>query len=150
MRLSKNFTLVEFTKSSTAVRLGIDNTPSQEVIENLRLLVDVVLQPLADGLKKPITVNSGYRSPKLNAAIGGATNSQHVLGLAADIEVAGMSNYDLAVYIRDNLKFDQLILEFYTPGDPSSGWVHVSVSRKNFRQEVLTIGNTIRKFGLYA
>lgn len=150
MKLSKNFSLVEFTKSSTAIRLGIDNTPPQEVIDNIQLLVDLILQPLANDLQKPIKVNSGYRSPALNRAVGGSETSQHMQGLAADIEVEGMSNYDLASHIRDNFKFDQLILEFYTPGDLSSGWVHVSISKTRNRNEVLTIGKTIRRQGLHA
>lgn len=150
MRLSNNFTLSELTKSSTAIRLGIDNTPTPEALENLRDLVLFVLQPIADHFKEVI-VNSGYRSPALNREIKGATNSQHILGLAADIEVKGVSNYQLACWIRDNIKFDQLILEFYTPGDPNSGWVHVSYNNKaKLRGEVLTIGKTIRRTGLHA
>jgi uncharacterized protein YcbK (DUF882 family) len=149
MRLSKNFVLSEFTKSDTGTRLGIDNTPPPQAVENLKLLVALVLQPLADHFKT-VTVNSGFRSLELNKAIGGATNSQHLSGLAADIEVPGVSNYDLACWIRDNLKFDQLILEYYTPGNPSSGWVHVSISSGKLRKEVLTIGKTIRKAGLHA
>ena len=150
MRLSKNFLLSEFTKSSTAIRLGIDNTPPQEVLHNLQDLVALILQPLANEFGR-VNVNSGYRSPALNKAVGGAATSQHMKGLAADIEVPGMSNYDLACHIRDNYKFDQLILEFYTPGDETSGWVHVSIaedSGKN-RNEVLTIGKTIRRKGIH-
>ena len=150
MRLSKNFVLSEFTKSSTAIRLGIDNTPSQDAIKNLQLLVDTVLQPIADHFKV-VRVNSGFRSLELNRQIRGAVNSQHLAGLAADIEVPGVSNYNLAVWIRDNLKFDQLILEFYTQGTPDSGWVHVSTSNSGrLRNEVLTIGKTVRKSGLHA
>ena len=140
----------EFTKSSTAIRLGIDNTPPQAVLKNLEDLVALLLQPLANEFGQVI-INSGYRSPALNAAVGGAVNSQHVKGLAADIEVPGMSNYDLACHIRDNYKFDQLILEFYTPGDETSGWVHVSIAEdfaKN-RNEALTIGKTIRRKGIH-
>ena len=150
IRISKNFLLSEFTKSSTAIRLGIDNTPPQAVLKNLEDLVALLLQPLANEFGQVI-INSGYRSPALNAAVGGAVNSQHVKGLAADIEVPGMSNYDLACHIRDNYKFDQLILEFYTPGDETSGWVHVSIAEdfaKN-RNEALTIGKTIRRKGIH-
>lgn len=147
-RLSKNFTLSEFTKSSTATRLGIDNTPSQEVINNIQLLVDLILQPLANEFGR-VTINSGYRSSALNAAVKGAEKSQHLVGCAADIEVPGMSNYDLACHIRDNYKFDQLILEFYTPGEENSGWVHISVSPTKNRNEVLTIGKTIRRNGIH-
>lgn len=150
MRLSKNFVLSEFIKSTTAARLDIDNTPNQEVIDNLQLLVDQILQPLATEFGR-VTINSGYRSPELNKAVKGAEKSQHLTGCAADIEVPGMSNYDLALHIKENYDFDQLILEFYTPGDKNSGWVHVSISpsRKN-RNEVLTIGKSTRRTGLHA
>lgn len=150
MRLSKNFVLSEFVKSSTAARLDIDNTPPQSVINNLQLLVDLILQPLANEFGR-VNINSGYRSPALNKAVRGAEKSQHLTGCAADIEVPGLSNYDLAVHIRDNFEFDQLILEFYTPGDKTSGWVHVSINpdRKN-RNEVMTIGKNTRKLGIHA
>jgi hypothetical protein len=150
LRLSKNFLLAEFTKSSTAIRLGIDNTPPQRVIKNIEDLVGLILQPLANEFGR-VNINSGYRSPALNKAVGGAATSQHMEGLAADIEVPGMSNYDLACHIRDNYKFDQLILEFYTPGDEASGWVHVSIAGegKTNRNECLTIGKTVRKRGIH-
>lgn len=150
IRLSKHFLLSDFTKSSTAVRLGIDNTAPQDVLHNLEDLVALILQPLANEFGQ-VTINSGYRSPALNKAVGGAGSSQHLKGLAADIEVPGMSNYDLACHIQDNYKFDQLILEFYTPGDETSGWVHVSIAGsggKN-RNEALTIGKTIRRKGIH-
>ncbi len=149
MRLSRNFTLSEFTKSETAIRLGIKNEPNAQEISNLQYLVDTVLQPVADKFKV-VKVNSGFRSPALNKAINGAVNSQHLQGLAADIEVPGVTNYELAVWIAENLVFDQLILEFYSLGEPNSGWVHVSVTRGKPRMEKLTIGKTVRKSGLYA
>lgn len=150
LRLSKNFLLSEFTKSSTATRLGIDNTPPPEVVKNITDLVGLILQPLANEFGQ-VVINSGYRCPALNTAVNGAKTSQHLDGLAADIEVPGMSNYDLACYIRDNFKFDQLILEFYTPGDESSGWVHISIAGKEGknRNECLTIGKTVRKRGIH-
>lgn len=149
-RLSKNFLLSEFIKSSTATRLGIDNTPNQKVIDNIQRLVDLILQPLANEFGR-VNINSGYRSPELNKAVNGAEKSQHVYGCAADIEVPGLSNYDLAKHIKEHYDFDQLILEFYTLGDPNSGWVHVSISPegKN-RREVLTIGKSTRRTGLHA
>ena len=128
MYLSPNFTLWELTRSRTAERLGIDNRPSPMVITNLTLLCTNVLQPIRDYYNLPVTVNSGFRCKKLNRRIGGSTRSQHVKGQAADIEIKGVDNYDLALYIRDNLDFDQLIFEFYQPGDPNSGWIHVSYS----------------------
>ena len=152
-RLSKNFTLQEFTKSQTALRHGIDNTPGDEHLENAKALFEKVVQPVRD--KFGVTViNSGYRGPKLNEAVGGSSRSQHCKGEAVDIEVIGTSNYAVAKYIRDNLEYDQLILEFYTPGIPDSGWVHVSYSRKKNRKKSMTAmkenGKTVYKIGLIA
>ena len=148
MQLSKNFTLKELTKSDYASRNGIDNTPSSLVVNNLMLLTTKLLQPIRDEFGTVI-INSGYRSPQLNVAIGGSKTSDHVLGLAADIEVPNLSNYMLAKWCEQNLKFKQLILEFYTPGDVESGWVHISYGSK---QQVLTAvkekGSTIYKVGL--
>lgn len=150
-RLSKNFSLAEFTKSQTALRLGLDNTPSEELINNAVLLAEKVLQPVRDHFG-PTTINSGYRGPELNQAIGGSKTSQHMKCEAADIEVAGVPNYDVAEWIQNNLDFDQLILEFYTPGVPDSGWVHVSYSASNNRKEVMTAarvnGKTVYSLGL--
>jgi len=125
MRLSENFTMAEFTKSQTAERRGIDNTPEGEHLEAAKALFENVVQPVRDHFG-PTVINSGYRSPELNEAVGGSSRSQHCKGQAADIEVPGVANAELAEWIRDNLEFDQLILEFYTPGIPDSGWVHVS------------------------
>lgn len=137
MKLSKNFSLAEFTKSQTAVRRGIDNTPSLATIDNLQLLVDNILQPLRDHYGKSVDVSSGYRSPQLNVAIGGSPTSDHCLGMAADIEIAGVDNKELAKHIKDNYKFTQLILEFYTDGVADSGWVHVSYDKNNLKCQVL-------------
>jgi len=125
MKLSKNFSLAEFTKSQTAERKGIDNTPQGEHMEAAEALFAEVVQPVRD-MFGPTVINSGYRSPELNEAVGGSSKSQHCKGEAVDIEVPGVPNAELAEWIRDNLDFDQLILEFYTPGIPDSGWVHVS------------------------
>jgi len=137
IRLSPNFTLLEFIKSQTALRNGIDNTPKPEHIKAARLLFKYVVQKVRDRFGVTV-LGSGYRSPKLNKAIGGSKASQHCKGEATDLEVPNVSNVAVAQWIRDNLKFDQLILEFYTPGDPSSGWVHVSYKASGNRQEVLT------------
>ena len=139
MKLSVHFTLEEMTKSQTASRKGIDNTPTQEVVENLKLLCENVLEKIRNHFGRPLTVNSGYRGPKLNKAIGGAKNSQHMTGQAADIEIAGMDNKILFCWIRDNLDYDQLILEFHKEGVPDSGWVHVSWNSSGNRKQVLTI-----------
>lgn len=151
MNLSENFTLDEFLVSQTASRQGIDNIPSPEVVENLRNLVVNVLQPLRHKFG-PMCVSSGFRCPKLNAAIGGAVNSQHIYGMAADINIPGIGNDALAVYIRDNMDFDQVILEFYTPGKPASGWVHVSYNtngnKKDVRTAVKQNGKTVYLIGI--
>lgn len=136
MQLSKNFTLAELCKSEVAIRRNIDNTPSEKVKNNLQILVDNVLQPLRDKFG-PVTVTSGYRSPAVNTAVGGSPVSDHCLGMAADIEIVGVDNKKLAEYIRDNFKFTQLILEFYTEGDPDSGWVHVSYDKDDLKCNVL-------------
>jgi zinc D-Ala-D-Ala carboxypeptidase len=125
MKLSNNFSLSEFTDSNKAKKLGIDNTPSKEAIDNLQELVTFVLQPLRDRFG-PITISSGYRSPELNKAIGGSTTSDHCLGCAADFEVQSQDNRVMAQWIANNLDFKQLILEFYHVGDMHSGWIHCS------------------------
>jgi hypothetical protein len=137
MKLSPHFSLAEFTKSQTAVRRGIDNTPSLATVDNLQLLVDNVLQPVRLNFGRPVTISSGYRSPELNVAIGGSATSDHCLGMAADIEIVGVDNKVLAQWIRQNTKFTQLILEFYTDGAPDSGWVHVSYDKNDLKCEVL-------------
>jgi zinc D-Ala-D-Ala carboxypeptidase len=122
--LSKNFTLQEYIKSQTALRQGIDNTPSDEHLASAKKLFEMVVQPVRDHFGVTV-INSGYRGPALNAAVGGSATSQHCRGEAVDIECPGTPNYDVALWIEQNLDYDQLILEFYTPGIPDSGWVHV-------------------------
>jgi hypothetical protein len=138
MNLSANFSLKELTKSDTATRLGIDNTPDDEAIDNLKTLCDKVLQPVREHFGKSVTVNSAYRSSETNQATGGSKSSDHVKGQAADIEIAGIANADLAQWIMDNLDYTQLILEFYTQGIPDSGWVHVSYDPNNLKKQELT------------
>lgn len=137
MKLSNNFTLEELTKSETAIRRGLNNNPTISVIENLQRLVTNVLQPIRDKVGI-ITITSGYRSPEVNTAIGGSSKSDHVLGMAADIECPSLDNKQLAKYIAANFKYTQLILEFYTDGIPDSGWVHVSYDKDNLKCENLT------------
>ena len=138
MNLSANFSLKELTKSDAAIRLGIDNSPNEETIDNLKTLCDKVLQPVREHFGKSVTVNSGYRSPESNAAVGGSKTSDHCKGQAADIEIAGVPNAELAQWIMDNLDYTQLILEFYTQGIPDSGWVHVSYDPNNLKKQELT------------
>ena len=151
MKLSKNFTLKELTKSSTAVRHGINNNPDKEQMINLVVLTNCVLQPIRNAHGR-VDVNSGLRVLELNRAIGSGDSSQHVQGMAADIECPSISNMELAEWIRDNLEFDQLILEFYTPQDPTSGWVHVSYNKEENRKRVLRAvkndGKTVYQEGL--
>ena len=137
-QLTANFSLHELTKSETALRLDLDNTPDEQATENLRLLCEKVLQPVRDHYGKGVKVNSAYRSPESNAAVGGSKTSDHCKGMAADIEIPGVANADLAQWIMDNLEYTQLILEFYTPGIPDSGWVHVSYDPSNLKMQELT------------
>ena len=134
--MGKYFTINELTKSSTAQRLHIDNNPTQEVKDNLNKLIDNVLDPLRELYGKPIIVNSGYRCTKLNKAIGGAKNSQHLVGQASDIRTVQNtkeSNKQLFELIKNSkLPFDQLINEY------DYNWVHVSYSPRN-RRQILTI-----------
>lgn len=154
MKLTENFSLAEMTKSETALRRGLDNTPGDEEIENLRKLAENVLQPIRDAYGRGVKVNSGFRHPDVNAAVGGSRTSDHCKGQAADIEIPGVANADLAQWISENLEFRQLILEFYTPGIPDSGWVHVSYVEGDNKKQVLTAlkenGKTVYKPGLIA
>ena len=125
--LTPHFSLTEMTKSQTAIRKGIRNNPSPQAVARLHRLCVQVLEPVRVHFGRPVVVNSGYRSVELNRAVGGSATSQHCKGEAADIEVIGVRNGDVAIWIRDNLKFDQLILEAYDRRNPSSGWVHVSL-----------------------
>lgn len=127
MKLSENFSLEELIRSSTARRIGLDNIPNDEHVKNLQVVVDEIAQPLRDHFGKPVRINSGYRSPALNDAIGGSKKSQHSKGEALDLEIDGVSNLEVADWITDNCDYDQVILEFYNPAEgPNSGWVHAS------------------------
>ena len=125
MKLTRNFSLSELIKSDTAIRLGIDNNPNADQIEKLIALCENVLQPVRDHFGR-VKVTSGYRSPELCAAIGSSVNSQHAKAEAADFEVLGVDNAEVADWINMNCTTDQLILEFYTQGEPNSGWIHAS------------------------
>lgn len=138
IRLSENFTLGEHTKSMTAIRHGLDNDITPEHLENAKLLFQHVVQPVRNEFG-PTIITSGYRGKKLNELVGGSEKSQHCNGQAADFECLRADNLTVARWIRDNLDFDQLISEFYVPGDPFSGWVHSSyVSPEKNRKECLT------------
>jgi uncharacterized protein YcbK (DUF882 family) len=154
MNLTANFTLQEMTKSETALRHGMDNTPGEVEIGNLKVLCEKVLQPVRDHFAKGVKVNSGFRHPEVNAKVGGSKTSDHCKGQAADIEIPGVANAELAQWIADNMEFTQVILEFYTPGVPDSGWVHVSYNPQDLKKQTLTAvkkdGKTVYLPGLVA
>ena len=137
MKLSENFSLIELTKSQTAERKGIDNSPSAEHQENLKSLCEMILQPVRDHFQRVVSVSSGYRSPELCTAIGSKTTSQHAKGQAADFEIYGLSNKELADWINESLEYDQLILEYWKEEDPNSGWVHCSFNDQGNRKQYL-------------
>ena len=154
MKLTANFSLEELTKSETALRFDLDNEPNDEQLANLVALCECVLQPVRDHFGKGVKVNSGLRTPEVNAKVGGSKTSDHCKGMAADIEIPGIANAELAQWITDNLEFRQVILEFYTPGIPDSGWVHVSYNSGDNKKQVLTAtkqnGKTVYLTGLVA
>ncbi|MBQ0060600.1 MAG: D-Ala-D-Ala carboxypeptidase family metallohydrolase [Bacteroidaceae bacterium] len=125
--MTEHFKLEEFIRSSTAQQLGIDNTPSEEVILNLRNLCEKVLEPLRQWYGKPISISSGYRCPALNRAVGGVTKSQHLKGEAADIRLPSIAiGRKMLEYIVFHLPYDQVIWEHNTDG---LYWIHVSLKR---------------------
>ena len=136
MNLSRNFTLSEVIKSDTAIRRGIDNNPNADQIEKLKTLCEKILQPVRDHFGR-VKVTSCFRSPELCVAIGSSLSSQHSKAEAADFEVIGVDNCELADWIRRELDWDQLILEFYTPGEPNSGWIHCSFTEGTPRKQFL-------------
>ena len=145
MNLSRNFSLQELIKSDTAIRKGIDNNPNADQIEKLKALCENILQPVRDHFGR-VKVTSGFRSVELCTAIGSSANSQHAKAEAADFECIGVDNAELADWIKRELPYDQLILEFYTPGEPNSGWIHCSYTegmpRKQFLHAFRSEGKT--------
>ena len=158
-QISEHFSLEELIRSDTATRLNIDNTPSQEYIDNLKLVCYHVLEPVRKVFGS-VRVNSGYRSLALNLSINPLTStimkrSKHSSGQAVDFEVDGIANAVIAQWCVDNLpEWDQIILEFYTPGQPNSGWVHGGFVKGNNRSDVFTAvkenGKTVYKVGILA
>ena len=121
MQLSKNFTLEELTFSDAAQRHGIDNTPNDEIVENLKRLCALILEPIREIVHKPVQVTSGYRSPLVNSLVGSKVTSQHIRGCAADIKVPGVTpDVLIKAIIGAGLPYEQVIREF-------DSWVHVSV-----------------------
>lgn len=133
MQLSPHFALSEMTVSQTASRKGLPNQPGLAQVAALKLLCLNVLEPVRAHFDRPVIVTSGYRSPAVNKACGGAASSQHCLGEAADFTVPGVRNIDLAQWLMRNLKYDQLIYEF-----GESGWIHCSWRDGRLRNEELT------------
>ena len=125
MNLTRNFSLLELTKSDTAIRRGIDNEPNADQIDKLKALCENILQPVRDHFGR-VKVTSGFRSVELCTAIGSSANSQHAKAEACDFECPGVDNAELADWIHRELTYDQLILEFYKPGEPNSGGIHCS------------------------
>ena len=134
MRISKNFTLSEITHSNTAKRLGIDNSPNKEHLENIKVLVNDLIQPMRSALG-PIRISSGYRNPQLNHAIGGSSRSQHCKGQAFDVQFwknGKMCNKEIYDWvIKSGIEFDQMINEF------DFSWIHISLKKENNRNVIL-------------
>ena len=142
MKISPNLNLAEITRSDTAKRHGIDNTPTAEHLENFKLLADKVFEPIREHFKTPIFISSGYRSKALNSFIKRSLTSQHCTGQAIDIDMDGsngeVTNRMVFDFIKNKLDFDQLIWEFGTDFNPD--WVHVSyVKGKNRKQKLKAI-----------
>lgn len=135
MQLTEHFTLNEFVRSETADRNHIDNTPSQEVVDNLRALCRNVLEPARVAFGSPIYITSGYRCPALNKAVGGKPTSQHLRGEAADLQVRGVKNLrKLYNAILDHGVFDQLLYETNKAG---AKWIHVSYTSYSNRRQAI-------------
>ena len=151
--LSEHFPLKDFIKSETAIRRGIPNVPTTDHKIALKAVCEHILEPVYAHFQKDVRINSSYRSPKLNAAVGGSAKSQHCNGEAVDFEIDGLPNPDLAMWVSRNCEFDQLILEFYNPKEgPNSGWVHASytatgTNRRQILTAVMEGGKTVYKPG---
>ena len=140
MKLTANITLDELCKSQVSERKGINNNPNPAQIENIKALAVNVLQPIRSHFDKPLIISSGFRCAELCIAIGSSVNSQHVAddgAAAADFEIPGVDNLDLAIWIKSNLDIDQGILEFYREGEPTSGWIHCSYAKEGNRNQWL-------------
>lgn len=130
VQLTEHFTLEELTVSPTAKRLGLSNNPTPEHVANMKYCCEKILEPVRAHFGRPVQINSSYRAPAVNKAVGGSNTSQHVNGQAIDFEIPGIDNKVVADWVADNLEFDQVILEFYTSGDKNSGWVHASIKKE--------------------
>lgn len=145
--LSEHFTIKELTYSDTAIRLGIDNSPTEQVLKNLQNVVQFILEPVRNYFDKPIKINSGYRSEELCKVIGSKPTSQHTLGEAVDFEVIGIPNQVASQWLVNNLDYDQCILEYWNPDIYNSGWIHCSYkplgNRKMYLKAYVSNGRTV-------
>jgi hypothetical protein len=145
--MTQSFSIRELTYSDTAIRLGIDNTPTDEILKNLQNVIQFILEPISNNFDSQIMITSGYRSPALCQAIGSKPTSQHTLGMAVDFEILGTPNKEVSDWIVDHLDFDQCILEFWKPEQPNSGWVHCSYktsgNRKMYLKAYTANGRTV-------
>lgn len=139
MDISPHFSYDEVTKSKTALDLGIDNSLPLELLPQVQLVANMLLENIREHFDKPVRINSWYRCPAVNQMISNNPNSQHTKGEAVDFTIPGISNFEVASYIRDNLTFDQVILE--------RSWIHVSLVSDNNRHQVLRTddGRTYQK-----
>ena len=136
--ISKHITVKEATQSATATRLKIDNIPSPEVLANMKLVAEKCFEPLREWYGKPITINSFYRSPALNKAVKGSKTSDHVKGMAIDLDTGSNSeNLKLFHWLKDNVEYKQLIHEYGDKSGPA--WVHISYDPKDLRTQILFI-----------
>lgn len=148
MNISEHLTLEEVTKSTTGIRLGISNVPSEEHVDNLKKLAANVFEKIRNHFNTPIYIISGYRSPELNKAVGGATHSDHMKGMAIDIDMDGkntITNKQIFDYVKDNLEFTKLIWEYGNNDNPD--WVHISYDEDNLSgliMRAIKIGNNTK------
>lgn len=136
--ISKHLSLKEVTKSTTAIRLDVDNNPTEQHLDNLKLIAEKVFEPIREHFAKPIGISSGYRSEALNKAVKGSKTSHHCKGMALDIDAdifGDLTNKEIFIYIKENLKFTQLIWEFGDNNEPD--WVHVAYDPSNLKNQVL-------------
>ena len=139
MKISEHLDLVEVTRSETAKRKGISNMPTEAHLENFKKLAEHIFEPIRNHFNVPIHISSGYRSKELNTAIGGALSSDHCKGMAIDLDQqghsGGITNKEIFEYIKENLKFKQLIWEGGTKEEPD--WVHCAYDENNLKNEIL-------------
>ena len=134
--MDRQVSLKELLFSETATRLGIPNEPTDQILINLQKLIQEVINPIVNHFGD-IKITSGYRSPELCLKIGSSIKSQHCLGMACDFEVLGVSNQEVSLWIVNHLEFDQCILEYWSPENPNSGWVHCSFNKSGNRKMYL-------------